>query len=39
MDKYLCEKCGKEFSQKSNYDSHNKRKTSCENNSEKIRHL
>jgi DNA adenine methylase len=31
MIKYSCEICGKEFSQKSSYDSHNKRKTPCDN--------
>ena len=39
MVKYSCERCGKEFSQKSHYDSHNKRKTPCENNSDKIKAL
>ena len=29
MVKYQCEQCGKEFSQKSRYDSHSKRKTPC----------
>ena len=29
MVKYICEKCGKEFSNKFRYDSHNKRKTPC----------
>lgn len=32
MVKYTCEQCGKEFSQKSHYDSHNRRKTSCTKN-------
>ena len=27
MSKYSCERCGKEFSQKSHYDSHKRRKT------------
>lgn len=31
MVKYSCERCGKEFSQKSHYDSHKIRKTPCEN--------
>ena len=31
MVKYNCEICGKEFSQKSSYDSHKKRKTPCVN--------
>jgi len=39
MVKYSCERCGKEFSQKSHYDSHNRRKTPCENNSDKIKAL
>ena len=36
MTKYSCERCGKEFSQKSHYDSHKKRKKPCENYSNKI---
>ena len=39
MVKYSCERCGKVFSQKSHYDSHNKRKTPCENNADKIKIL
>jgi len=39
MVKYSCERCGKEFSQKSHYDSHNRRKTTCENNADKIKAL
>ena len=39
MVKYSCEQCGKGFSQKSHYDSHNRRKTPCENNSDKIKAL
>tara|TARA_B110000003_G_C16592408_1_gene512351 strand:- start:333 stop:1361 length:1029 start_codon:yes stop_codon:yes gene_type:complete len=39
MDKYSCERCGKEFSQKSHYDAHKKRKTPCENNADKIKAL
>jgi len=39
MVKYLCERCGKGFSQKSHYDSHNRRKTPCENNADKIKAL
>ena len=39
MVKYSCERCGKEFSQKSYYDSHNRRKTPCENNADKIKAL
>ena len=37
MVKYICKRCGKEFSQKSHYDSHNRRKTPCENNVDKIK--
>ena len=39
MVKYSCERCGKGFSQKSHYDSHNRRKTPCENNADKIKDL
>jgi DNA adenine methylase len=39
MVKYSCEQCGKFFSQKSHYDSHNRRKTPCENNADKIKAL
>ena len=39
MVKYSCERCGKEFSQKSHYDSHNRRNTPCENNAHKIKAL
>ncbi len=39
MVKYSCERCGKELSQKSHYDSHNRRKTPCENNADKIKAL
>ena len=39
MVKYSCERCGKNFSQKSHYDSHNRRKTPCENNTDKIKAL
>ena len=31
MVKYSCERCGKEFSQKSHYETHKKRKKPCEN--------
>ena len=31
MSKYNCERCGKEFGQKSHYDSHKNRKTQCPN--------
>lgn len=37
MVKYSCERCGKEFSQKSRYVSHNTRKTPCENNVDEIK--
>jgi DNA (cytosine-5)-methyltransferase 1 len=39
MVKYSCERCGKEFSQKSHFDSHNRRKTPCQNNADKIKLL
>jgi len=39
MVKYSCERCGKGFSQKSHYDAHNRRKTPCENNADKIKDL
>ena len=39
MGKYSCERCGKNFSQKSHYDAHKKRKTPCENNADKIKAL
>lgn len=39
MVKYSCERCGKEFTQKSHYDSHGRRKTNCENNADKIKVL
>mgnify|MGYP006131762363 CR=1 FL=1 len=39
MVKYSCERCGKEFSQKSHYDSHKKRKRPCVNNVDKIKEL
>ena len=39
MVKYGCERCGKEFSQKSHYDSHKRRKTPCVNNADKIKQL
>jgi len=35
MVKYSCKRCGNEFSQKSEYDSHNKHKIPCENNVDK----
>ena len=39
MVKYSCKRCGKVFSQKSHYDSHNRRKTPCENNADNIKAL
>ena len=39
MVKYSCERCGKEFSQKSHHDSHKKRKTPCKNHADKIKEL
>jgi DNA (cytosine-5)-methyltransferase 1 len=39
MVKYSCALCGKGFSQKSHYDSHNRRKTPCENNADNIKAL
>jgi len=39
MVKYSCEKCGKEFSQKSHYDAHNRRKTPCVKNNDNIKLL
>jgi len=39
MSKYSCERCGKEFSQKSHYDSHKRRKKPCENYSNKIQSM
>ena len=39
MDKYSCERCSKEFSQKSHYDAHKKRKTHCDNSVNKIKAL
>ena len=35
MTKYTCERCLKEFAQKSHYNTHMKRKTPCQNNKEK----
>ena len=39
MVKYSCERCGKEFTQKSHYDAHKRRKTPCVNNMDKIKQL
>jgi hypothetical protein len=36
MPTYRCERCLNEFSQKSHYDKHMKRKTPCQNNKDKI---
>ena len=37
MTGYTCERCLKEFAQKSHYNTHMKRKTPCQNNKEKIK--
>jgi hypothetical protein len=37
MSKYICGRCLEEFSQKSNYDKHQKKKTSCQDNKEKMK--
>ena len=39
MGKYSCDDCGKEFTQKSHYDSHKLRKTPCESSVNKIAEL
>lgn len=39
MGKYSCENCGKSFTQKSHYESHKKRKTPCDTNTNKIKQL
>ena len=39
MGKYSCENCGREFTQKSHYDSHKRRKTPCESSANKIKQL
>ena len=39
MVKYSCSTCGKGFSQKSHHDSHLRRKTACDNNTDKIKEL
>lgn len=39
MIKYSCKQCEKEFSQKSHYDNHIRRKTPCKNNTDKIKAL
>jgi DNA adenine methylase len=39
MVQYNCERCGKEFSQKSHYNTHKGRKTLCENNVDKFEQM
>ena len=39
MVQYNCERCGKEFSQKSHYNTHKGRKTLCENNADKFEQM
>ena len=39
MGKYNCDDCGKEFTQKSHYDSHKRRKTPCDSSANKITQL
>lgn len=39
MGKYSCDDCGKEFTQKSHYESHKRRKTPCESSANKIKQL
>jgi len=39
MPNYSCDRCGKEFSQKSHYDSHKRRKKPCENYSNNIQKM
>lgn len=39
MGKYSCEKCAKQFSQKSHYDKHNNRKNPCEVQTDKLKAL
>lgn len=39
MVKYNCSRCSKGFSQKSHYDSHKRRKTPCEDNTQKLKTL
>ncbi len=39
MPKYTCERCMKEFSQKSHYDKHLNKKIPCQNNKEKIKEV
>lgn len=39
MPEYSCDRCGKDFTQKSHYDSHKMRKKPCENYSDKIQSM
>ena len=39
MVKYSCERCGKEFSQKSHYDKHQNKKIPCQDNKVKIEEI
>ena len=39
MIKYSCQQCGKEFSEKSHYDSHSRDNIPCKNNTDKIKQL
>jgi len=39
MIKYSCQQCGKEFSEKSHYNSHSKDNIPCKNNTDKIKQL
>ena len=39
MGKYNCPRCGKDFKQKSHFETHKKRKTPCENTMEKIKEM
>ena len=39
MGKYDCPRCGKDFKQKSHFETHKKRKTPCENTMEKMKEM
>ena len=39
MGKYNCPRCGKDFKQKSHFETHKKRKTPCENTIEKMKEM
>ena len=39
MTKYTCERCLKDFSQKSHYDKHQKKKIPCQDNKGKIEEI